>query len=164
MHPPPPVTAYIALGSNLGDRRDHLNCALAAVADLPHIATVTPSPFYETAPVGPPDQDRYLNAAAEVRTLAAPAELMADLLDIERRLGRPPRDQRQRWGPRVIDLDLLIYGDTTLDEPGLTLPHPRLHQRDFVLRPVCDLAPDLVHPLLGRTMRKLLAELEVGAV
>lgn len=161
--PPPPATAYVALGSNLGDRRAHLDAALQAIAELPGVAAVTPSPYYETAPVGPQDQGPFLNAAARVETTLSPVALLEALLGLERRLGRPPREERRHWGPREIDLDLLLYGSAILDEPGLTLPHPRLHERWFVLRPLCDVGPDEIHPVLQRTMRSLLAELDAPA-
>lgn len=157
---PAPATAYLALGSNVGDRDEHLRRALAAVAALPGISSVVPSAFYETAPVGPQDQGPFLNAAARIDTTLAPEPLLEQLLGLERKLGRPPREARQHWGPREIDLDLLLHGDTVLDLPGLTLPHPRLHERWFVLRPMCDVGPDVPHPLFRQTMRQLLHDLE----
>jgi len=156
------ATAYIALGSNVGDREQHLNNALAAVADLPDVSAVVPSTFYETDPVGPQDQGKFLNAAARVETMRPPEDLLEQLLTLERKLGRPPREARQHWGPREIDLDLLLHGDAVLDLPGLTLPHPRLHERWFVLRPMCDVGADVAHPLFRRTMRELLNELEAN--
>ncbi len=159
-HSAPPAVAFIALGSNVGDRAQHLQNALAAVADLPGVLAVVPSEFYETDPVGPQDQGKFLNAAARVETTLPPEVLLERLLVVERTLGRPPREERQHWGPREIDLDLLLHGDTVLDLPGLTLPHPRLHERWFVLRPMCDVAADVAHPLFRRTMRELLDEVE----
>lgn len=157
---PIPAVAYVALGSNLGDRRAHLDNALAALAELPGVSAVVPSDFYDTDPVGPQDQGRFLNAAARLETTRGPEDLLEQLLTLERRLGRPPREDRQHWGPREIDLDLLLHGDTVLDRPGLTLPHPRLHERWFVLRPMCDVAAEVPHPLFRQTMRELLAEVE----
>lgn len=157
---PSAATAYVALGSNLGDRRAHLENALAAIADLSGVLDVVPSDFYETAPVGPQDQGMYLNAAARIETTLTPQQFLEQLLSIERRLGRPPREARQHWGPREIDLDLLLHGDSVLDLPGLTLPHPRLHERSFVLLPMCDVAADVTHPVRRQTMRKLLAEIQ----
>ncbi|MBB6428517.1 2-amino-4-hydroxy-6-hydroxymethyldihydropteridine diphosphokinase [Algisphaera agarilytica] len=158
-----PATAYIALGSNLGDRRAHLDAALAAIGELPGVGEVTPSTYYETAPVGPQDQGMFLNAAARVATASTPEAFLEQLLTLERRLGRPPREERRHWGPREIDLDLLLHGNTVLDLPGLTLPHPRLHERAFVLRPLCDIAAEVPHPLFRQTMRELLAEVERDA-
>lgn len=150
------ATAFVALGSNLGDRKAHLRAALAAIANLPGVAEVQPSEFYETAPVGPQDQGPFLNAAARVKTTLAPEVLLRELLALENRLGRPPRDERQHWGPREIDLDLLLFDDRVLNLPGVTVPHPRMHERWFVLRPLCDIAPDVVHPILKQTVRDLL--------
>ena len=158
------TTAYIALGANLGDRRRHLDAAVVAVRAMAGVDAVRVSGIYETDPVGPADQGRFLNAAAEVTTSRSARALLDGLLAIEARLGRPPRAEREHWGPREIDLDLLLYGEAVIDEPGLTVPHPRLAERGFVLLPLCDLAPGLVHPVSGRTMRDLLASLEGAEV
>ncbi|MEM1108655.1 MAG: 2-amino-4-hydroxy-6-hydroxymethyldihydropteridine diphosphokinase [Planctomycetota bacterium] len=154
------MVAYVALGSNLGDRDDYLKRALAALADLDGVNSVTASDTYETDPVGPQDQGLFLNAAARVETTLSPEALLEKLQAIEARLGRAAPEDRAHWGPREIDLDLLLHGQTVLDLPHLTLPHPRLHERAFVLQPMCDLAPDLVHPTLGRTMLQWLSEVD----
>ena len=163
----PLVTAYLGLGSNLGDRRRHLDAAVGAVAALPGVAGLRLSRVRETAPVGPQDQGAFLNAVAEVRTTASPVVLLAALLAIEARLGRPVRAQRRHWGPREIDLDLLMLGGQTVDTDGLTLPHPRLHERRFVLEPLHDLAPNAVVPGLGvgspQTVAALLANLPASS-
>ena len=143
--------AYIGLGSNLGDREATMR---AAVAALPGVLAV--STLRETEPVGVTDQPAFLNGAAAVETELTPRELLETLLAIERALGR---ERRERWGPRTIDLDLLLYGAETVDEPGLTVPHPHLHERRFALEPLAELDPELEIPGRGR-IRDLLAELD----
>jgi 2-amino-4-hydroxy-6-hydroxymethyldihydropteridine diphosphokinase len=136
------TVAYIGLGSNLGERKGNLRAALARLAEL---GDVRASSFRETDPVGVTDQPRFLNAAAELSTDLSARELLDALLAIERDLGRD-RSLEERWGPRTLDLDLLVYGDQAIDEPGLTVPHPRLAERLFVLEPLDELAPGLVLP------------------
>ncbi len=150
-----PATAYIALGSNLGDRRRSLDLALQMLADHPQVSVTAVSSFHETEPVGgPPGQGPYLNAAAELQTDLTPRDLLRLLFNVESRLGRV---RAERFGPRTIDLDLLLYGDATSDDAELTLPHPRMHERLFVLRPLAEVAPHARHPRLGLTVRQLLA-------
>jgi 2-amino-4-hydroxy-6-hydroxymethyldihydropteridine diphosphokinase len=136
--------AYIALGSNLGDRERHLDAATTALRALRGIHGIELSRVYETDPVGPGEQRPYLNAVARVRTDLAPRALLDRLLAIERSEGRERGTVRN--SPRTLDLDLLLYGECEIDEPGLVIPHPRIAQRPFVLEPLCDLAPDLVIP------------------
>ncbi len=143
---------FVALGSNLGDREANLELALLRMDD--HLGLVACSTFVETEPVGVTDQPKFLNAVAELETELAPGELLERLLEIERELGRD-RAREERWGPRTLDLDLLLYGDETVDEPGLTVPHPRLAERLFVLEPLHELDPELVLPD-GRRVRDLL--------
>jgi 2-amino-4-hydroxy-6-hydroxymethyldihydropteridine diphosphokinase len=143
--------AYVGLGANLGDREGTIR---AAVAELPGVVAV--STLRETDPVGVTEQPRFLNGVVALETELSPRELLDVLLAVERRLGR---ERRERWGPRTIDLDLLLYGDEVIDEDGLTIPHPRLHERRFVLEPLADLAPKLVVPGLGR-LKDVLAELD----
>jgi len=141
------VRAYVGLGANLGDREATLRRALELLRERPGVDVVAVSSFRETDPVGYLDQPRFVNAAAALETELAPRDLLDALLAVERELGRT-RDG-PRFGPRTIDLDLLVYEDATLDEPGLVLPHPRLHERRFVLEPLAEIAPGLVVDGLG---------------
>ena len=149
--------AYVGLGANLGDREASLRSALELLAAEPGIELVASSSIRETDPVGYEEQPRFLNAAACVHTALSPRELLDVLLGIERRLGRTRTGQR--YGPRTIDLDLLLYAEETVDEPGLHVPHPRLAERRFALEPLAELDPGLVVPGAGR-VSALLAELE----
>ncbi len=144
---------YVALGSNLGDRDAHLAAALDAIRSSPRIELVRMSPVFETDPVGPPPQGPYLNAVAEVRSELGPRELLDRLLEIEAEQGRTRSGLRD--SARSLDLDLLLFGDRVIDEPGLQVPHPRLHTRAFVLAPLAALAARAVHPVLGVTIQKL---------
>ena len=136
--------AYVGVGANLGDREATIRAALEA---LPGVVAV--SELRETDPVGVVEQPPFLNGAVALETGLAPRELLDVLLSVERGLGR---ERRERWGPRTIDLDLLLYGDETIDEPGLTVPHPRLHERRFALEPLVDLDPELAIPGRGRVI------------
>ena len=147
------VRAFVGLGSNLGEREATLRQALDALGSTDGIAVVAVSSFRETDPVGLVDQPRFVNAAAELETRLAPRELLEQLLEVERSLGRD-RSTEKRWGPRKVDLDLLLYGDETIDEPGLEVPHPRLAERAFVLEPLLELDPELQLPD-GRRLRDL---------
>lgn len=150
--------AYIALGSNLGDRDEYLRQALTALRQTPGVEVTRVSPVYETQPVGgPAGQGPYLNAVAEVRTERAARELLEELLALEQKFGRV---RHEKDGPRTLDLDLLLYGDLISQDERLIVPHPRMHERLFVLQPLAQLAPGLVHPLLQRTIADLLAELQ----
>jgi 2-amino-4-hydroxy-6-hydroxymethyldihydropteridine diphosphokinase len=151
------TTCLIALGSNLGDRLDNLRAGVDGLDEIDGVDIVEVSKLYETAPVGgPDDQGAYYNAAVRARTTMGAAELLRELHRIE--AGRE-RERVVHWGPRTLDLDLLVHGDLVSDDTALQVPHPRQHERRFVLVPVCDVAPDLVHPRLGLTMRELLAAL-----
>jgi 2-amino-4-hydroxy-6-hydroxymethyldihydropteridine diphosphokinase len=148
--------AYVGLGGNVGDREGTIRRALLLVAQRPGIEVVLVSQLRETDPVGFTDQPRFLNGAALIETTLQPFELLAQLLDVERELGRVRNGHR--YGPRTIDLDLLLYGDLVVDEPGLTLPHPRLHEREFALEPLVELDPTLEIPGRG-PVSDVLAEL-----
>lgn len=149
---------YIALGSNLGDRDDFLRRALTALRQTEGVEVTRVSPWYETRPVGgPAGQGPYLNAVAEVQSECGPHDLLAVLLNIEQQLGR---ERHEKDGPRTIDLDLLLYGDLVYEDTQLLVPHPRLHERLFVLHPLAQLAPGLLHPVLKRSIADLLAELQ----
>jgi len=145
------TVAYVGLGANLGDREAAIRAAAAALPAT-RLSTIR-----ETEPWGYADQPPFLNAVAEVETNLSPRALLERLLEVERSLGR--RRDGPRWGPRTIDLDLLLYGAETVDEPGLTVPHPRLAERAFVLEPLAELAPSLF--VVGKgTVQALLAELQ----
>jgi 2-amino-4-hydroxy-6-hydroxymethyldihydropteridine diphosphokinase len=150
--------ALIGLGSNLGDRRRSLEGAIRALGDVPGVSVQRASAFLETEPVGgPPGQGMYLNAAAELDTLLDPFELLGVLQEIEGRFGRVRTIQ---WGPRTLDLDLLLYEDQIIDTPELTVPHPRLASRRFVLEPLAEIAPLVVEPVSKRTIAELLLDVE----
>jgi 2-amino-4-hydroxy-6-hydroxymethyldihydropteridine diphosphokinase len=150
--------AYVALGSNLGDRSAHLVAAVAALGASAGVEVVAVSSSVETDPVGPPPQGRYLNAAACLRTDLAPRDLLERLHAIERSRGRTRGPVRNT--ARTLDLDLLLYGDRRIDEPGLTVPHPRLHERSFVLGPLSEIAAEIVHPILNETIAALARRVE----
>lgn len=149
--------ALIGLGSNLGDRDANIARALALLESEGDVAVIARSPLYTTAPVGGPPQGDFRNGAALVETALEPRALLDVLKSVERRLGR--EDGMPRWGPRTVDLDLLLFGERIVDEPGLVVPHPLLHRRRFVLEPAADVAPTMRHPVLDRTVGELLAGL-----
>jgi 2-amino-4-hydroxy-6-hydroxymethyldihydropteridine diphosphokinase len=148
------MRAYLGLGANLGDREATIARALELLAREDGVEVVAVSSLRDTDPVGIVDQPRFLNGAAAVETDLSPGELLNRLLAVERELGRTR--EGPRFGPRTIDLDLLVYGDEEVDEPGLTVPHPRLAERRFALEPLAELDPDLVVPGRGRVSDLLL--------
>lgn len=150
--------AYIALGSNIGDRELNLLRAIAEVGRLPESRVTAISSFYETSPVGTVRQDPFYNAVLRLSTQLEATSLLAHLLRIEDEAFKRVRAIHQ--GPRSMDLDLLLYGDSVIDEEALVVPHPRLTVRRFVLHPLCEIAPDLLHPVTGETIRELLVSLK----
>jgi 2-amino-4-hydroxy-6-hydroxymethyldihydropteridine diphosphokinase len=154
-------SAWIALGSNLGDRLGHIKKALALIAELPDTEIMAVSSIYDTAPVGKADQPRFLNAAAELLTGLKALELLHSLLTIEDRCGRMRRDQ---WGPRTVDLDLLLYDDVRIQTDELTVPHPRMAERPFVMIPLDEIAPELLVPSVSKNVRLIVREMgDVGS-
>jgi 2-amino-4-hydroxy-6-hydroxymethyldihydropteridine diphosphokinase len=151
------TVAYVGLGANLGERERTLRTAVDRLGEDPEVDVLAVSRFRETAPVGFEDQPPFINAAVQVRTPLTAHELLDRLLAVERALGRTR--EGPRFGPRTVDLDLLVFGDAVIDEPGLTVPHPRLAERLFALEPLADLDPRLVVPGRGR-VDTLLAALQ----
>ena len=152
---------YIALGANLGDPASTIRAAFGALANLPDSRVIRCSSLYRTAPVGIVDQPEFINAVALLETTLMPQALLRELLEIERRFGRL---RSEKNGPRNLDLDLLLYDDQYLDLPELTLPHPRLHLRAFVLQPLAELAPDLRLPGRGHITAWLPAVANQGCI
>lgn len=151
------TVAYIGLGSNIGDKAGNILKALDILGQLNEIKITNVSSFYETEPIGYEDQDWFVNAVAQIETTLPPTELLGAFKKIEQTMGRK---NIIRWGPREIDIDLLIYDQLCLDSPELVIPHPRLHERAFVLGPLAEIAPELIHPILKKTIAELLSELQ----
>jgi 2-amino-4-hydroxy-6-hydroxymethyldihydropteridine diphosphokinase len=144
---------FLALGSNLGNRAGNLRSAIAALNSRDGIRVLRESSFYETEPVGGPTQGMFLNAVIEIETTFEPENLLKAVLDIESSLGRV---RREHWGPRTIDIDILTLGDLVYVSPTLSIPHPLMHERGFVLRPLLEIAPNFRHPVFGTSGSDLL--------
>lgn len=151
------IKSYIGIGSNLGDRRKKIQLALKVLKEKKDIIVEKVSPFYETLPVGGPPQGKFLNGVIEISTTLTPRELLEVLQEIEKALGRV---RKERWGPRTIDLDILFYGDLIVNEERLIIPHPLMHKREFVLKPLLRIAPNLIHPVLKKSVKELLDQLQ----
>ena len=150
--------AYLSVGSNLGDKLANCLKGIAALTESDGCVLLRVSRFYRTSPVDYTDQDWFVNAAVEVDTVWSPDTLLVNLMAIQQRMGR--KGDTIRFGPRVLDLDILLYEDRLLQSPVLIIPHPRIHKRVFVLQPICDIDPTIFHPVLGKTMGALLGALD----
>ena len=150
-------TAYISVGSNIGDRRLHCENGIAAIEESGVTTVMVRSRYYLTEPVDYTDQDWFINGVVEIQTIHDPFSLLEKLLSIQRDEGR--RENTIRFGPRILDMDILLYDDDVLHSPSLVIPHPRMHKRRFVLKPICDIDPDIVHPVLHLSMHNLLTGL-----
>lgn len=146
---------YVALGANLGDREESFAGVIEAIEKDSDLALVCASSIFETEPVGPPGQDFYLNAVVALRVRLDPFELLTRLHAIERAMGRDRRAESERWGPRELDLDILFFGDRQIETPTLVVPHARAHERNFVMEPLSEIAPGLIHPRLGITAAEI---------
>ncbi|MBM3240031.1 2-amino-4-hydroxy-6-hydroxymethyldihydropteridine diphosphokinase [Candidatus Poribacteria bacterium] len=148
--------AYVSFGSNLGNKLQNINRGLQLVSRNPSITITKKSSLYETEPVGYENQGWFLNGVIEIETNVSPHKLLSLLKKVERIMGRK---RRIRWGPREIDFDILLYNQRCIDTPGLIIPHPRMHERGFVLAPLVEIAPQVIHPILKKSAQQLLAEL-----
>lgn len=151
------VTAYIGMGSNIGDRESNLNSAVEMLRILEGIEVTAVSSYLNTAPIGYIDQPDFLNAAAELRTNLTPADLLKVCRKVEQEL---KRERTIRWGPRTIDLDILLYGDMVINQEDLVIPHPRMHERVFVLGPLNEITPHTVHPVMKKSVNELLRDIK----
>jgi len=151
----PHTIAYIGIGSNLGTPGKNCIEAIEKISSTKDIKIISRSSFYQTEPIGEVQQDWFVNSAIKIKTNLSPTHLLSDLLNIESAMGRT---REEKWGPRLIDLDLLFYGNLILGKKGLTLPHPEIQKRKFVLIPMSEIAENLIHPTLKKTIKTLLQE------
>lgn len=151
------TTVYLSLGSNMGERLVYLEQALLELDKLPKTHVTAVSSYYETAPWGKTDQDPFLNACCQLETKLSPQELLSHCQEVEQKAGR---ERHEHWGPRTLDIDILLYGEAVIDEPNLTIPHPYLSERAFVLVPLADIAPHIQDPVLEQSILTLLDRLD----
>jgi len=151
------MIVYLGIGANVGDPLAACERAVGAMREIPLMEVVSVSSWYRTSPVGDEGQPDFVNGAAEIKTGLSPRGLLTILKNLEAELGRKPS---RRWGPREIDLDILLYGQEVIREEGLTIPHPEMHRRRFVLVPLCEIAPYVIHPAFGVSVRGLLDRLD----
>jgi 2-amino-4-hydroxy-6-hydroxymethyldihydropteridine diphosphokinase len=152
-----PALVYLSLGSNIGNREEHLHEAIGLLRTNRNLVSL--SSFYETEPVDFIEQAWFLNCVVALETTESPQELMTAILDIEHQMGR---QRLQPKGPRIIDIDILLFGEIIVDSPALTIPHPAMHERRFVLQPLAEIAPEIQHPLLKKSIQELLDALPAG--
>ena len=147
---------FLGLGSNLDDRVETVRGAERLISEIDGVIVVSSASLYDTEPVGIVDQPSFINSALKIKTTLQPAELLGKLKEIEREMGRV---DAVRWGPRIIDIDILLFGDIVINEEGLTIPHPEMTKRAFVLVPLSEIAPNVVHPVLKKSIRELVDDL-----
>jgi len=150
--------AFVSVGSNLGDKLDNCLKGIAALIESGESSLLGASRFFRTSPVDYTDQDWFVNAAVKIRTTMEPLDLLDKLVAIQQQMGR--KTDAVRFGPRVLDLDILLYDDRVFRTPRLEIPHPRMHKRAFVLQPICDINPSIIHPVLGQTVADLLGRID----
>ena len=150
--------AYLSVGSNMGDRAENCRKGIRLLDEQEHTSVVKSSPFYQTEPVDYLDQDWFVNGIIQVKTTLSPAKLLETVKGIERQVGR--KTGVVRFGPRILDMDIILYDSRIVNQPDIEIPHPRMHKRCFVLKPLCDIDPDIVHPVLQQTMHALLEAID----
>ncbi len=152
------LPVFISIGSNLGQRHDNCIKGIKYLNELMTTKVIQVSSFYKTEPVDYIEQDWFVNAIVKIETKLAPEELMCGLKSIEEKLGQ--FEKQVRFGPRLLDLDIILFKNEVIDTANLTIPHPRMHKRCFVLKPLCDISPEVIHPVLGKTAAELLKSIE----